>query len=156
MTNLVGSNKKYDDALEDGGILTPETDLSATIDGVEAELDWRSAKGTLVRATMSYQDTQSDDKDISESVAPFITTLFVSMPLNDSFSINSRYIYGKEVATYDYEALGLWLAHRMVSGDTTLTTGIGANARLDNEPYIRVNNVTEKKTSYFMFANVSF
>ena len=156
MTNLVGSNKKYEDALEDGGVLTPATDLKATIDGIEAELDWRSAKGTLVRTTMSYQDTQANHKNISESVAPFITTLFLSTPLNDSFSINSRYIYGKEIATYDYEALGLWLSYRRVAGSTTLTAGVGANIRLDNEPYIRVNNVTEKKTSYFMFANVSF
>ncbi|SBS26548.1 Colicin I receptor precursor [Marinomonas aquimarina] len=156
LSDLVGSNKKYVDALEEGGLLTPETGLSATIEGVEAELDWRSAKDILVRATIAYQDTQSENDDILESVAPFVTTLFVSTPLNDSFSINTRYIYGKEVATYDYEALGLWLTYRVVAGPTTLTAGIGANARLDNEPYIRVNNVTEKKTSYFMFANVSF
>lgn len=156
LTNLVASNKKYVDAIEDGGILTPDSGLKATIEGVEAELDWRSAKDTLVRATMSYQDTQAQDKDISESVAPFITTLFMSTPLSNSVSINTRYIYGKEVATYDYEALGLWLTYRRTAGPTTFTAGIGANARLDNEPYIRVNNVTEKKTSYFMFANLSF
>ncbi|WP_067214784.1 TonB-dependent receptor plug domain-containing protein [Marinomonas gallaica] len=156
LMNLSGSNKKYEDAIEDGGLLTPNESYAFTIDGIEAELDWRSAQGTLLRATIAYQDTKTDEEDIIETVAPFVTTLFASIPVSDSISINSRYIYGKEVASYDHEFLSLWLAYRMVQGSNTFTAGLGGNTRLDNNPYIRVNNVTEDKTSVFMFANVSF
>lgn len=156
LSNLSASGKKYADALEDGGILTSNESYQATIEGFEAELDWRSQNGVLVRGTFAYQDTDTESRKLKETVTPLITTLFVSLPVNDRISLNSRYIYGKEMATYDHEFLSLWLTHRATTEDFTFSAGLGGTVRLDNNPYIRVNNVSDDKTSLFMFANLSF
>ncbi|MBJ7550670.1 TonB-dependent receptor plug domain-containing protein [Marinomonas ostreistagni] len=156
LKNLVASGKKYEDAIEDGGVLTSDESYTATIEGVEVELDWRTVNNALFRATLAYQDTQTDSEKLKETVTPLIATLFASLPLNDTLYLNSRYIYGKEMATYDHEFLSLWLSHRVDTDEISLSTGLGGTVRLDNNPYIRVNNVLTDKTTLFMFANLSF
>ena len=155
LTDLVPSTKKYEDAVSEGGISRGYT-FDAVIEGVELEADWRGSTGAIVRATAAYQKTNTDEDKLLVTVAPLVATLFVSAPINERIWFNNSYIYGRDMAEYDFKLLNTWLTYKVSNSDSDFTAGVGTSRRLDENPYIRKNNISDGRTTYYVFANLSF
>ncbi|MFD1238544.1 TonB-dependent receptor plug domain-containing protein, partial [Latilactobacillus sakei subsp. carnosus] len=130
LRKLVPSTKKYEDAVADGSLSRGYT-YDADIEGVEFEVDWRHSNGAMVRATAAYQDTQTEEEKLLVTVAPLVTTLFISAPLHENIWFNTSYIYGEDMAEYDYKLLNTWLAYKVSNEKIDFSAGLGGSKRLD-------------------------
>ncbi|RDL43954.1 TonB-dependent receptor [Marinomonas piezotolerans] len=155
LEDLVPSSKGYIDGVTSGGLSEGYT-YDVTIDGLELEVDWRASNGVLVRGTAAFQETHSDEQDVLNTVAPLMSTLFASVPILDSVWFNSSYIYGYDMAEYDFKLLDIWLTYQLNADDFALNVGLGGSHRLDDDSYIRKDNISSDKSEYYLFANVSF
>ncbi len=155
LRKLVPSTKKYEDAVADGSLSRGYT-YDADIEGVEFEVDWRHSNGAMVRATAAYQDTKTEEDKLLVTVAPLVTTLFISAPLRENIWFNTSYIYGENMAEYDYKLLNTWLAYKVSNEKVDFSAGLGGSKRLDENSYIRKNNISSNQTRYYLFANLNF
>ncbi|MCZ2722847.1 TonB-dependent receptor [Marinomonas sp. 15G1-11] len=155
MKDLVISNKGFggigDSVIEEGDI------VDLVIEGVEFEADWRSQDDILARLTYAYQDTQTDEQKLIDTTSPLSLSLLVSAPISSRMRLNGRYLYAKELGSYDYKNINLW-----ISGDfplsyyKSISFGVGVEKRLDDNPFLVKNNLYLNDQFYYGFASFKF
>jgi iron complex outermembrane receptor protein len=153
---LVLSNKYFTAFLADTPIEEGVTE-DVDINGLEIELDWRFSSGAMTRFTYAYQDTQTTYDKLLDTTPPIVMSFFYSLPLNDKWSYQGYYWYGKELGGKDYKLFNTWLSYQTsLGGYSKATLGIGVEARLDGNPLVsRHNNFTEDSFGY-VFTNITF
>ncbi|MEP0071951.1 MAG: TonB-dependent receptor [Marinomonas sp.] len=153
---LVLSRKHFTGFLEDTPVEEGVTE-DIDINGIEVELDWRFDSGAMTRFTYAYQDTHTESKRLLETTPPILMSFFYSLPLNEKWSYQGYYWYGKELANKDYEFFNTWLSYQTsLGGYSKATVGIGLETRLDNNSLISRHNNYDEDSYAYVFTNITF
>jgi iron complex outermembrane receptor protein len=139
-----------------GSLIEGDT-VDFTIEGAEFEIDWRSSSGILARFTYASQDTHSDHNPLLNTVPINIASALFSFPLTEQLQISSSYNYVYGMPDWVYKNVNLWASYQFKLGRTSyFDLGFGGSKRLDKEPYIITENISDDKDRLYAFANVTF
>lgn len=153
---LVVSRKHFTGFSEDTPVEEGVTE-DIEINGVEIEFDWRFNSGAMTRFTYAYQDIQTDRSRLLETTPPLLMSFFYSLPLNEKWSYQGYYWYGKELADKDYEFFNTWLSYQTsLGGYSKATVGLGLETRLDDNSLVSRHNNYDEDTYAYVFTNITF
>lgn len=153
--DLVLSNKKF--VIVGSSVIDEGETVDLTIEGAEFEMDVRSQNDILARMTLAYQDTQTSDQKIIDTTSPLSLTMFISAPISTHFRANGRYNYIKELGSYDYKNVNLWLSGDFpLSYYKSISFGFGVEKRLDDNPFLVKDNYFLNDQFYYGFASFKF
>ncbi|WP_191602881.1 TonB-dependent receptor plug domain-containing protein [Marinomonas algicola] len=153
--NLVLSSKKF--AIVGNSVIDEGEVVDLTIDGAEFEMDMRSQEDVLARLTLAYQDTDTNEQRLIDTTSPFSLSMFVSAPISNHLRVNGRYFYVKELGSYDYKNVNVWLSGDFpLSYYKSISFGFGVEKRLDDQPFLIKDNHYRNDQFYYGFASFKF
>ncbi|TPE54524.1 TonB-dependent receptor [Maribrevibacterium harenarium] len=155
--NSIDSATKQSMSYDSTGVLVEGDTIDFIIEGAELEVDWRSPTGILARLTYATQNTQTDENATLNTVPINTASVLFSYPVTDKWQLSTSYYYVYGMPDWVYKNVNLWASYQFKLGRTSyFDLGFGGSKRLDKEPYIITENISDDKDRLYAFANVTF